>query len=61
VHLFYCAREIAGHAAGERVPCSGRIVDIFEWVRAATEEAIAFAKQQARAHLFDGNVRGPIF
>src|SRR5439155_21329776 len=38
VQLFHCAREIASHAAGERVPCPGRIVDVFEGVRAATEE-----------------------
>src|SRR5262249_60661656 len=28
VHLFYCAREIAGHAAGERVPCPVWSVDV---------------------------------
>src|SRR6266850_4076615 len=60
VHRFYCAREIAGHAAGERIPCPGRIVDVFEWICAATEEAISFAKQQSTVlTFFDGNVRGP--
>src|SRR5262249_29612665 len=52
MHRFYRASEIARHAAGERVPCSGRIVDVFEWVRAATEKAIAFAKKQCAVLTF---------
>src|SRR2546430_8160573 len=37
MHFFHRAREIASHAAGERVPCPGWIVDVFKGVRAATE------------------------
>src|SRR6476660_8850681 len=62
VHRFYRAREIAGHAAGERIPCPGRIVYVFEWICATTEEAIAFAEEQRAVLTFlNGNVGRPHF
>src|SRR5438046_786517 len=62
MHFFHRAREIASHAAGERVPCPGWIVDVFKGVRAATEELFAFAKEQrAVLTFFDSNVGRPHF
>src|SRR5437667_8589052 len=60
VDLLYRAGEIAGHAAGECVPCPGRIVNVFEWIRATTEELIAFTKKQrAVLTFFYCDVGGP--
>src|SRR5206468_136967 len=50
------------HAAGERVPCSGRVVNVFEWICATTKEAIVFPKEQRTVLTFlNGNVRRPHF
>src|SRR6266699_763979 len=43
--LANCARQIAGHSTRKRVPCSGRIVNIFQRIRAAAEKFV-FTKQQ---------------
>src|SRR5882724_10258605 len=60
VHLFYGARQIPGHATGERVPCPGRIVNVLKRVCATTEEAISFAEEQcSMLTFFNGNVGGP--
>src|SRR6266566_441442 len=60
VHLFHCAREIAGHAAGECVPCSGRVVNVFQWIRATAEELVFFAKEQrAMLPFFNCNILRP--
>src|SRR5262245_15138262 len=58
MHLLHCASQISGHAAGERVPCPGWIVNVFERVRAAAEELVTFAEEQcAVLTFFYGNVR----
>src|SRR6266446_2782835 len=60
VHLLHCAGEISGHAAGKRVPCPGRIMNVFQRVRATTEELVAFTKQQGTMlAFFYGNVWRP--
>src|SRR5207249_7065907 len=46
VNGLHCPGEISGHATGERVPCPGRIVNVFQRVSATTEELIVFAKKQ---------------
>src|SRR5215469_9267951 len=45
VHLFHCAGKISGHAAGERVPCPGRIVNVFQWVRPTTKKLVSLPKE----------------
>src|SRR5262249_56780329 len=58
VHVFYCACEISGHAASERVPCPGWIMDVLKWVRATAEELISFTEEQRAVLAFlYGNVR----
>src|SRR5436309_6201924 len=45
VNRFHCAGEIPGHAAGKRVPCPGRIVNVFERICAAAKKLIFFAEK----------------
>src|SRR6476660_8654907 len=52
VHAFDSAGKISSHAPGERVPCPGWIVNIFERIRATTEELISVAKQQCAVLAF---------
>src|SRR5437016_1013869 len=46
VHGLHCAGEISGHAAGKRVPCPSRIVNVFKRISATTKEPIPLAKKQ---------------
>ena len=48
----HCPSEIPGHAASERVPCPGWIVNVFERIRATTEELIAFTEEQCTVLAF---------
>src|ERR1700676_5258772 len=57
VHLLYRAREITGNPARECVPCSGRIVDVFERVGVATKKIVLAEKQRAMFTFLDRDVR----
>src|SRR5438045_4964654 len=58
VDLLHCAGEISGDAAGKRVPCPGRIVNVFERIRATAEELVVLAKEQSAVLAFlYGNMR----
>src|SRR5438046_6250852 len=62
LHVFDSAGEKSSHAAGKCVPCPGRIVNVFKWVSATTEELIFVAKKQcAVLTLFYRDILGPIF
>src|SRR4029453_8728837 len=52
VNLLHRAREISSHTASKRVPCPGRIVNVFERIRAATEELIVFPEKQCAVLAF---------
>src|SRR5438034_9842963 len=41
VHCLHSAGEISSHTTGKCVPCPGRIVTVFKWVRAATAQLLS--------------------
>src|SRR4029077_13452629 len=52
MHFFHGACEIAGHTAGECVPCPGGIVNVFKRIGTAAEKLVAFAKKQGAVLAF---------
>ena len=58
---FDVAGQITGQTAGECIPRPGRIVDVFQRIRAATEEFVFAEKQRTVFAFFDRDERGPFF